>query len=139
MGTYTIAEGSGAGGWATRLRRAAVEVAICDAVVIAGCAVLAALMGEFHRPAVGLLVLGAGGLALLFGAVSAGALPMFTATHAGSPSEMNYSNVLHAELLLQQEARDPAIAADVRHRRRIAVRLGVVGLSLVVLAFVIAA
>ena len=95
-------------------------------------------MGEFNRNAVGILVLIVGGCALLFGAVAAGAVPMFLGQGVSSMSAMNYSNVLHAELQLQEELRSPAVAADARRRRRSGLPVALIGLSLVVLAFFIA-
>ncbi len=120
-----------------RLLRGTLEVAVVDAAVIAVCAGLAALLGEFQRSAIGVLVLWAGGLALLLGAVSAGAFQLFNSANAAALSPMNYANTMHAEMLLREEMRSPAVAADARRRRRFGLRVVLIGLSLVVLAIVI--
>jgi hypothetical protein len=124
-------------GWLGKMRRGAFEVGVVDAIVIAACAALAALLGEFHRSAIGVLVLWAGGLALLLGAVSAGAFQLFNSANAAALSPMNYANTMHAEMLLREEMRSPSVAADARTRRRFGLRVVVVGLTLVVLAIVI--
>lgn len=125
-------------GW----RRAALEVAVIDAAVIVVCAVLAALLGAFHREGIGLLVLVAGAGLCLFAGIAAAGIPFLAPGSGmggfGGLPTTNYERTLLVELQMQQAMANDAVADDLRKRRRGNLPLVAVGLSLIGLAFLIA-
>ncbi|MGE0601435.1 MAG: hypothetical protein AB7J35_18470 [Dehalococcoidia bacterium] len=111
---------------------AAITASVC-VVSIA----LAALLGDFNRPAVALLMLLIGSIFLLMGAVMGGALP-FAGSLPGAVPGLDYANTMNTELLLQQDLRDPELAAQAKRRRRLGLRILTSGAVLLVLGLVVA-
>ena len=122
------------GSLASTLRRYGVAVLALDAAVVSAARVLAAVLGEFNRTAVGMLTFIAGGLLMVAGPIVMGALPLMGTGDQG----MNYTNILHNEMLLQQSLRDEHVAADLRKRRRAGLTLLAAGFSLLFAGLVIA-
>jgi hypothetical protein len=124
--------------WA-EARRTALIILVVDVVVIGAAIGLSVVLGAFNRSAIGLIILAAGGMAMLFGVVSSSALPLFGSPFGGGMSALNYTNVMHQEMLLQQQVRDAHSPHAERRRKPISsFGLVVIGLSLLVLGFVVA-
>lgn len=122
------------GSLVSTLRRYGIAVLALDAAVLCAAAVLAAVLGEFNRTAVGLLALIAGGLLMVAGPIVMGSLPLMGTGDQG----MNYTNILHNEMLLQQSLRDEHVAADLRKRRRAGLTLLAAGFSLLFVGLAVA-
>lgn len=121
------------GSRASTLRRYGVAVVALDAAVVCAATVLAAVLGESNRTAVGSLTFIAGGLLMVVGPILMGALPLMgTGLHG-----MNYTNILHSEMLLQQSLRDEHVAADLGKRRRAGLTLLASGFSLLFVAMAV--
>ena len=74
---------------------------------------------------------------LFFAAASSGALPLF-GTGWGSGGSTAYTNAMHQDLLIQQAMQNDHLRAE-GHRRRVSgVGLAVIGMSLLVIGFVVA-
>lgn len=114
----------------------AAVAALIFAVVLLSLA-LAALAGDFSRPAVAVVMLLVGGLFLLIGAVTSGAMP-FLGSIPGTDPGINYTNTLQTELQLQQSLQHETVRADLARRRRLGLRLLAAGGILVVLGLLIA-
>lgn len=122
------------GSRASTLRRYAIAVLALDAAVVCAATVLAAVLGESNRTAVGSLTFIVGGLLMVAGPIVMGSLPLMgTGLHG-----INYTNILHSEMLLQQSLRDEHVAADLRKRRRTGLTLLAAGFSLLFVGLVIA-
>lgn len=114
-----------------------VAVAILTAGVVLAAMATTAIAGDFSGSAVAVVMLLAGGVFLLLGAVISGALPLLNSL-PGSDQGLNLANTMSTELLLQQSQRDPELRADTNRRRRLGFRLLASGALLVVIALVLA-
>lgn len=121
------------GSRASTLRRYGVAVVALDAAVVCAATLLAAVLGEFNRTAVGSLTFIAGGLLMVAGPIVMGSLPLMGTGDQG----MNYTNILHTEMLLQQSLRDEHVAADLGKRRRAGLTLLASGFSLLFVAMAV--
>ena len=104
-----------------------------DLGVVLAATALAAILGEFNRTAVGMLTFIAGGLLMVAGPIVMGSLPLMGTGDQG----MNYTNILHTEMLLQQSLRDEHVAADLGKRRRAGLTLLASGFSLLFVAMAV--
>ncbi len=125
----------GINSWISRSFVSAVA-ALVVAVTLVSFA-LAALAGDFSRPAVAVVMLIVGGLFLLVGAVTSGAMP-FLGSIPGTDPGINYTNTLQTELQLQQSLQHETVRADLARRRRLGLRMLAAGGALVIIALLIA-